>query len=320
MDPSGDDSADLVTETGEPLHRALGLTDGERDEVEGILGRAPNHLELALFAVMWSEHCSYKSSRIHLRRLPTEAPHVLVGSGRERRGHRRRRRDRRGHPHREPQPPVGHRALPGRGHRGGRDPPGHLHHGGPSRSPSWTRCSSATRRGPPAVADRGGGGRHLRLRQLGRRAHRRRRAHLRPLLRPEPSGQRAVHGGAAHRAAGARPGVGRRATWPCCSARPPAATGSAGSACWPRPASGAGTRRRRRPSGRACRSATPTRRSASSRPASSCSTPSWWWASRTWAGPAWCAPPARRRPGAGWAWTSTSPPCPGASRGWPPTR
>ena len=63
------------------LHRALGLTDGERDEVEAILGRPPNHLELALFAVMWSEHCSYKSSRIHLRRLPTEAPYVLVGPG-----------------------------------------------------------------------------------------------------------------------------------------------------------------------------------------------------------------------------------------------
>jgi phosphoribosylformylglycinamidine synthase len=64
-----------------PLHRALGLTDGERDEVEAILLRSPNHLELALFAVMWSEHCSYKSSRVHLRRLPTEAPHVLVGPG-----------------------------------------------------------------------------------------------------------------------------------------------------------------------------------------------------------------------------------------------
>src|SRR5665213_3526689 len=64
-----------------PLHQALGLTDGERDEIETLLGRAPNHLELALFAVMWSEHCSYKSSRIHLKRLPTEGPHVLVGPG-----------------------------------------------------------------------------------------------------------------------------------------------------------------------------------------------------------------------------------------------
>jgi phosphoribosylformylglycinamidine synthase subunit PurL len=65
----------------EPLHRALGLTDGERDEVETLLGRPPNQLELALFAVMWSEHCSYKSSRVHLRRLPIEAPYVLVGPG-----------------------------------------------------------------------------------------------------------------------------------------------------------------------------------------------------------------------------------------------
>lgn len=81
MDPHGDDAADQENATDETLHRALGLTDGERDEVESILGRAPNHLELALFAVMWSEHCSYKSSRIHLKRLPTEGPHVLVGPG-----------------------------------------------------------------------------------------------------------------------------------------------------------------------------------------------------------------------------------------------
>ena len=46
-----------------------------------ILGRQPNHLELALYAVMWSEHCSYKSSRLHLRRLPTEGRRVLVGPG-----------------------------------------------------------------------------------------------------------------------------------------------------------------------------------------------------------------------------------------------
>lgn len=63
------------------IHRALGLTDDEADAIEQILGRRPNHLELAMFAVMWSEHCSYKSSRVHLKRLPTEAPHVLVGPG-----------------------------------------------------------------------------------------------------------------------------------------------------------------------------------------------------------------------------------------------
>ena len=65
----------------ESLHRALGLTDAEADEIATILGRQPNHLELAMYAVMWSEHCSYKSSRLHLRRLPTDAPWVLVGPG-----------------------------------------------------------------------------------------------------------------------------------------------------------------------------------------------------------------------------------------------
>ncbi|MGH9055486.1 MAG: phosphoribosylformylglycinamidine synthase subunit PurL, partial [Acidimicrobiales bacterium] len=63
------------------IHRALGLTDDEAAAIERLLGRAPNHLELAMYSVMWSEHCSYKSSRIHLRRLPTEGEHVLVGPG-----------------------------------------------------------------------------------------------------------------------------------------------------------------------------------------------------------------------------------------------
>jgi phosphoribosylformylglycinamidine synthase II len=63
------------------LHRQLGLTDEEAARVEAVLGRTPNLLELSMYAVMWSEHCSYKSSRVHLRRLPTEGPAVLVGPG-----------------------------------------------------------------------------------------------------------------------------------------------------------------------------------------------------------------------------------------------
>ena len=63
------------------LHRQLGLTDEELVAIEKILGRPPNRLELAMYSVMWSEHCSYKSSRVHLKRLPTTAPHVLVGPG-----------------------------------------------------------------------------------------------------------------------------------------------------------------------------------------------------------------------------------------------
>jgi phosphoribosylformylglycinamidine synthase II len=69
-----------MTATAPPLHRALGLTDDEAAAIERILGRAPNELELAMYAVMWSEHCSYKSSRVHLRRLPVHAPWVLVGA------------------------------------------------------------------------------------------------------------------------------------------------------------------------------------------------------------------------------------------------
>ncbi len=66
---------------GEPVHRTLGLTDAEATSIARILGRPPNHLELAMYSVMWSEHCSYKSSRILLGGLPSEAPWVLVGPG-----------------------------------------------------------------------------------------------------------------------------------------------------------------------------------------------------------------------------------------------
>ncbi len=57
------------------------MTDGELAAVVDELGREPTHLELAMYSVMWSEHCSYKSSRSHLKRFPTEAPWVLVGPG-----------------------------------------------------------------------------------------------------------------------------------------------------------------------------------------------------------------------------------------------
>lgn len=63
------------------VHRALGLTDEEYSAIVRLLDRQPNHLELAMYSVMWSEHCSYKSSKRHLARLPTDAPWVLVGPG-----------------------------------------------------------------------------------------------------------------------------------------------------------------------------------------------------------------------------------------------
>src|SRR2546428_13875944 len=57
------------------------LTPSELDKVRSILGREPNETETGIFTVMWSEHCSYKSSRLHLKRLPTRGPRVLVGPG-----------------------------------------------------------------------------------------------------------------------------------------------------------------------------------------------------------------------------------------------
>src|SRR4051794_34732790 len=58
-----------------------GLSQEEYGRILKALGREPNLVELGIFSVMWSEHCSYKSSRIHLKKLPTEAPWVICGPG-----------------------------------------------------------------------------------------------------------------------------------------------------------------------------------------------------------------------------------------------
>src|SRR4051812_42591263 len=58
-----------------------GLSDEEYGRILKALGREPNLVELGIFSVMWSEHCSYKSSRVHLKMLPTEAPWVICGPG-----------------------------------------------------------------------------------------------------------------------------------------------------------------------------------------------------------------------------------------------
>ncbi len=63
------------------LAREFGLTAEEWDKLLAIMGRTPSLCELGIFSVMWSEHCSYKSSRIWLRTLPTEAPWVIHGPG-----------------------------------------------------------------------------------------------------------------------------------------------------------------------------------------------------------------------------------------------
>src|SRR3954467_5915164 len=57
------------------------LTCAEYDRIVDILDRHPNLTELGIFSVMWSEHCSYKSSRVHLKRLPITGPRVIVPPG-----------------------------------------------------------------------------------------------------------------------------------------------------------------------------------------------------------------------------------------------
>src|SRR5579864_9083461 len=58
-----------------------GITPEEFAKIRSCLGRDPSLTELGIFSVMWSEHCSYKSSRIHLKRLPTRSPRVVQGPG-----------------------------------------------------------------------------------------------------------------------------------------------------------------------------------------------------------------------------------------------
>ncbi|MBV8080143.1 MAG: phosphoribosylformylglycinamidine synthase subunit PurL [Actinobacteria bacterium] len=65
----------------QPLHRALGLTDWEFEHIQELLERRPNDFELAVFSVLWSEHCGYKHSARLLRNLPSESPRVLQGPG-----------------------------------------------------------------------------------------------------------------------------------------------------------------------------------------------------------------------------------------------
>jgi phosphoribosylformylglycinamidine synthase len=61
--------------------RSIGLTEEEFERLKKILGREPNWTELGITSALWSEHCSYKSSKIYLREFPTEGPHVLQGPG-----------------------------------------------------------------------------------------------------------------------------------------------------------------------------------------------------------------------------------------------
>src|SRR5690625_2269429 len=65
----------------EKVYEKMGLTEEEYERIKEILQRRPNYTETGVFSVMWSEHCSYKTSKPLLEKFPTDAPHVLVGPG-----------------------------------------------------------------------------------------------------------------------------------------------------------------------------------------------------------------------------------------------
>ena len=101
----------------------------EYEKIVALLGREPTYTELGIFSVMWSEHCSYKSSRLHLKKLPTRGKLVVQGPGENAGiidigdGYVDRVQDR------IAQPSQLHRAVSGRGHRRRRHSARHLHHG-----------------------------------------------------------------------------------------------------------------------------------------------------------------------------------------------
>lgn len=71
----------MTSSIQQPLHRTLGLTDDEFGAIERRLERVPNDFELAVFSLLWSEHCGYKHSARLLRRFPSDGEHVLQGPG-----------------------------------------------------------------------------------------------------------------------------------------------------------------------------------------------------------------------------------------------
>ncbi|TMJ27538.1 MAG: phosphoribosylformylglycinamidine synthase subunit PurL [Alphaproteobacteria bacterium] len=79
--PEGSRSTTGTQRVSADLAAAHGLKRDEYERIRGLIGRTPSMTELGIFSAMWNEHCSYKSSKIHLRTLPTQAPWVIQGPG-----------------------------------------------------------------------------------------------------------------------------------------------------------------------------------------------------------------------------------------------
>ena len=176
-------------EITDALVASHGLKPDEYARFVALLGRAPTFTELGIVSAMWNEHCSYKSSQIHLRKLPTTAPQVIQGPGENAGRHRHRRRPRLRLQDGEPQPSLVHRALSGRGDRGRRHFARRLHDGrAAGRLPQFPALRRA--RSSQHPASRGGRRRgDRRLRQFVRRADGRRFGRLSQALRRQHSGQ-----------------------------------------------------------------------------------------------------------------------------------
>ena len=193
----------------------LGLTQDEYEKIVGILGRRPTGAELALYSVMWSEHCSYKSSKVHLRQFAEKAPPsgaLLAGIGHNAgvvdigQGYAVTFKiESHNHPsYVEP-------------HQGAATGVGGIVRDILAMGARPVAVMDALRFGPadapdtaPGAARRGQ--RHLLLRELPGPAQHRRRARLRPLLRGEPAGQRALRGRDAARRPAGRGGAAARVT------------------------------------------------------------------------------------------------------------
>ena len=129
MNPASSSAIPLPAQITPELLAQHGITADEYQRILGALGRTPSMTELGIYSVMWSEHCSYKSSRVHLKRLPTQSERVVQGPGEnagiidvgdgwacafkiESHNH-----------------PVVHRAVSGGSHWRGRHSARHIHHG-----------------------------------------------------------------------------------------------------------------------------------------------------------------------------------------------
>ena len=240
-----------------------GLNGEEYQRIVKALGREPSLTELGIFSVMWSEHCSYKSSRVHLRNAADHRALACCRARRERGRRRHRRRAGSRLQDRIAQSPVVHRAVSGRGDRRRRDHPRHFHDGRAADRADELAAVRRARR-PARAAEHGRRRRrHRRLREQFRHSDGRRRDRVRGVLHRQPARQCVLSRSSPGPTRSSR--ASRRAPAIRCStsARRPAAMAFMARRWRPRSST-----RTRPKNGRRCRSAIRSWRSCCSRRAS----------------------------------------------------